>query len=241
MFLIFQLKAPLSSFGSSVGEMRLSDKQPRKSAVTGLLAAALGIRREQTEAFQRLASSLHMAVCVLKEPLKLLDFHTVQSPVNREADSRAEQIAELEVKQRSKGGYSGTIVTRREYLQDGHWLVAVPGDASTLHDLAEALSFPAFTLYLGRKSCALSAYTAPLLIDTEFAEDALRQWAQRTGATLPREAALYWDGRVACKASPLAKIRKSDVRTRLTHNHFDLRDVFEGTALFEDVPCTSLN
>jgi CRISPR system Cascade subunit CasD len=232
MFLVFQLKAPLASFGSNLAELRLSDTVPRKSAVTGLLAAALGIRRSETERFQVLANSFAMAVGVLREPLKMVDFHTIQAPVDREADSRAAQIAEINAKQTAKGGYKGTVVTYREYLQDGHWVIALQGDKATLDGIAQSLARPIFTLYLGRKSCPLSAFTAPLVVDAQHAEAAIDDWAQMLGMSLPSELSLFWDRQVVCKTEALVKVRTADVRTRLSHNHFASRDVFQGTAVF---------
>ena len=50
-FLVFQLQAPLSSWGdTAVGEYRGSYEHPGESALIGLLGAALGIRREDEAA-----------------------------------------------------------------------------------------------------------------------------------------------------------------------------------------------
>ncbi|WP_295540003.1 CRISPR-associated protein Cas5, partial [Thiolapillus sp.] len=47
-YLVFQLYAPLASWGGqAVGQERPSDDHPGRSALLGLLAAALGIRREE--------------------------------------------------------------------------------------------------------------------------------------------------------------------------------------------------
>ena len=48
--LVFQLEAPLSSWGDvAVGEYRPTAEYPGQSAILGLLAAALGIDRLDTE------------------------------------------------------------------------------------------------------------------------------------------------------------------------------------------------
>ena len=50
-FLVFQLYGALASWGDiAVGEYRPSQGHPSKSAITGLLAAALGIEREDDAA-----------------------------------------------------------------------------------------------------------------------------------------------------------------------------------------------
>ena len=50
-FLVFQLQAPLAAWGDiAVGECRPTMAYPGQSALLGLLAAALGVRREDAEA-----------------------------------------------------------------------------------------------------------------------------------------------------------------------------------------------
>ncbi|MEN9864624.1 MAG: hypothetical protein RL748_214, partial [Pseudomonadota bacterium] len=45
-FLLFQLQAPLASWGgAAVGEFRGSEEYPGQSALLGLLGAALGLTR----------------------------------------------------------------------------------------------------------------------------------------------------------------------------------------------------
>lgn len=235
-YLVFQLKAPLASFGSSLGDLRLSDRAPRKSAVTGLVAAALGITRDQAAPFGRLVSGLSMGVGVLREPLELLDWHTVQAPVGLPAATRADQIRDIRAKALAGSSYKGTMVTRREYVQDGHWLVALTGDAALLTDIATALNYPHFTLYLGRKSCPLSGYTAPLVVEANFAEDALEAWAAYASTPLPTEMPFYWDTAVASRTPVQAQVLKSDIRTHLAFNHFSTRTLNEGLCSFTEAP-----
>ena len=66
--LLLRLAAPLQSWGSdSKFETRKTDREPTKSGVVGLLAAALGLRRDDTEGLARL-NGLRFAV----ETLRLL-------------------------------------------------------------------------------------------------------------------------------------------------------------------------
>ncbi|PAP57596.1 type I-E CRISPR-associated protein Cas5/CasD, partial [Salmonella enterica subsp. enterica serovar Braenderup] len=47
-YLVFQLHGPMASWGvDAPGEVRHSQAQPSRSALLGLLAAALGIRRDE--------------------------------------------------------------------------------------------------------------------------------------------------------------------------------------------------
>jgi CRISPR system Cascade subunit CasD len=49
-YLLFQLYAPLVSWGApAVGEVRHTDTIPTRSALLGILAAALGISRDNEE------------------------------------------------------------------------------------------------------------------------------------------------------------------------------------------------
>jgi len=226
-FLVFQLRAPMASFGSSLTELRLSDRRPRRSVVTGLLAAALGIERQESERFSQLATQVRMAVCVLNEPREFQDFHTIQAPVFSAAGSRAEQVRKIA----AASSYKGTMVTRREYLQDGHWLVALYADTALLETWRAALEQPLFTLYLGRKSCALSAFCAPLVVEVGTAEAALQQWsAYVTSVVLPPEVELHWDQGVPTAAPSEWTCVRNDVRAHLLRNHFSPRTEHSGPA-----------
>ena len=60
--LLLRLAAPLQAWGSdSKFETRKTDREPTKSGVVGLLAAALGLRRDDTEGLARL-NGLRFAV-----------------------------------------------------------------------------------------------------------------------------------------------------------------------------------
>jgi 5-methylcytosine-specific restriction endonuclease McrA len=45
------------------------------------------------------------------------------------------------------------MLTRREYLSDASFLVALQGNPALIEEIAEALKHPRWTLYLGRKCC----------------------------------------------------------------------------------------
>jgi len=52
-----------------------------------------------------------------------------------------------------KTGSKGTLITRREYLADASFLVALRGDTQLIREIAEALALPKWPVFLGRKSC----------------------------------------------------------------------------------------
>ena len=124
--LLLRLAAPMQSWGSdSKFDWRRTENAPTKSGVIGLIAAALGRRRnESIEDLQ----ALRFGVRIDKEGKLLCDFHTAKS---------------------EKSAY----VTYRYYLLDAVFLVGLEGDPGLLHEIEYALNNPALPLYLGRRSC----------------------------------------------------------------------------------------
>lgn len=124
--LLLRLAAPLQSWGlDSKFETRKTDREPTKSGVVGLLAAALGLRRDDTEGLARL-NGLRFAVRADREGSLLVDFHTAKSR-------------------------DTSYVTYRHYLQDAVFLAGLEsGDEALLRELETALRHPVYPLYLGR-------------------------------------------------------------------------------------------
>ena len=129
--LLLRLAAPLQAWGAdSKFETRKTNREPTKSGVIGLLAAALGLRRDEREALARLAQ-LRFGVRVEREGQLLVDYHIAKT-------------------QDQKTSY----VTYRHYLQDAVFLAGIESeDTALLLQLQQALLHPAFPLYLGRRSC----------------------------------------------------------------------------------------
>ena len=135
--LLLRLAGPLQAWGcESKFEKRRTGREPTKSAVVGLLAAALGRRRN--EPVEDLCS-LNFGVRVEEEGQLLRDFHIART----EGDKK-------------------TYVTERYYLSDACFLVGLEtGDEVLLDRIEKALVKPAFPLFLGRRSCVP---TLPILI-----------------------------------------------------------------------------
>jgi CRISPR system Cascade subunit CasD len=155
-YLMFRLYGPLAAWGSiAVGQERPSDAHPSKSALLGLLAAAMGIRRSEHERHQRLAAVYGFAVHVNASGTLLRDYHTTQVPPERRHVKHYTRRDEL------RAEALNTILSSRDYRCDALYTVAlwVQDEATrpyTLDELAEGLRQPRFTLYLGRKSCPLA-------------------------------------------------------------------------------------
>lgn len=177
-YLVMRLYAPLSSWGTlAVGEDRPTVNYPTRSAVLGLLGAALGIKRSETQKLKDLADSIGMASKTYSEGTILRDYHTIQTP------TASKGVRFFTRKQELQSPKIETILSSRDYREDGLWVVAVwikPAiDINNfkykfdLAQLQQALRYPKFTLYIGRKSCPLSLPLSPQVITADNLKSAL--------------------------------------------------------------------
>ena len=125
--LLLRFSAPLQAWGTdSRFDTRKTDRIPSKSGVIGMLAAALGYKRD--EDLTQLCT-LSFGVRVDREGQLLRDFHTARS-------------------------IKSSYVTYRYYLSDAVFLVGLATeDVDYLRELENALRHPAYPLFLGRRSC----------------------------------------------------------------------------------------
>lgn len=178
--LIFQLQGPLSSWGeAAVGEYRPSADYPSQSAILGLLAAALGITRDDEAGQRALRASCRMAVGVLSPGRLLRDFHTAQVPGRADLKKRPQATRRDELALPKSD--LNTILSTRDYRQDAAAVVALQAlDAAQypLSSIADALRRPKFVLYLGRKSCPPAAPLHPLILDDTTVSAAMTTYVQ---------------------------------------------------------------
>lgn len=163
-FLVFTLAGPFASFGEVAGNERRSTRgRPGHSMLVGLIAAALGIKREETERLQQLSNSCRFAVRTDRSGGFLVDYHTIQSA------KRRRNFAPATRKQMLEEGDQTTIITRREYLMDVHFTVALSlaDEAGSLADICGSLITPKFSLYLGRRACPPSLPLMPVVIGAD--------------------------------------------------------------------------
>lgn len=159
--LILTLQGVFQAWGKhSFETYRPTELFPTRSGITGFLAAALGITRDEHEKIIKLNNSYKYAVrCDYKRAVslvfdkprlfqtgrKITDFHTVQEV--RTVGNKTKP----------------TEITRREYLEDQSFTVALMETRTPIYNLQQiirAVKAPSFSLYLGRKSCPLC--TPPL-------------------------------------------------------------------------------
>ncbi|MBY4678205.1 type I-E CRISPR-associated protein Cas5/CasD [Marinobacterium arenosum] len=178
-YLVFRLYGPMASWGEiAVGEARHSAACPSKSALIGLLAAALGIRRDEEQRQQQLTQGYRIAVKQQAAGSLLRDYHTSQVP-----DSAGKRVYRTRRDELLFGrDRLGTQLSSREYRCDSKQLVALSaldGAPYTLAELQAALLRPRFQLSLGRKACVLAAPLAPELVDAPDLKRAFQQYPQR--------------------------------------------------------------
>lgn len=137
--LLLKCAGPLQSWGNDSNyDTRRTAHIPTKSAIVGLLAAALGYRRDEDERIQAL-NSLDFAVRVDQSGSILRDYHMVR----KESLKKSEQAV---------------YITQRYYLQDAVFIVAIGSEDEDLMDKIEgALSAPYFQPFLGRRSVPVTA------------------------------------------------------------------------------------
>ncbi|QCI66841.1 type I-E CRISPR-associated protein Cas5/CasD [Phreatobacter stygius] len=162
-FLVFRLAGPMAAFGDiAVGERRGIWDAPSKSAILGLVAGALGLKRDDTAAHLALETGLGFAVRVDVAGRPLRDYHTAQAPSarrNGQWRTRQEELAD--------GDELNTVLSERIYRLEAAATVALWNKGSetpSLDALAEALKQPRFTPYIGRKACPLGRPPRPHIV-----------------------------------------------------------------------------
>jgi len=140
--LLLRLVGPMQSWGTtSRFDQRDTGKEPSKSGVVGLLAAALGIDRENWTDLEPL-THLSMGVRHDRPGIPKRDFQTAGCAVT-------DSIIRADGTQAKDGG----VVSQRDYLADAAFLVALEGhDRALLEKAHTKLKNPAWPLALGRKS-----------------------------------------------------------------------------------------
>jgi CRISPR system Cascade subunit CasD len=170
-YLLMRLYGPLASWGEiAVGEVRHSAVHPSRSALLGLLGAALGIERDNDAGQQSLARGYRFGIKLECVGSPMRDYHTIQSGL------ASRKVRFLTRRQELLADKVDTILSGREYRCDSMALVAVEALGAAPHSLeqlAAALRQPHFPLYLGRKSCPPALPLAPRLIQSRTLREAL--------------------------------------------------------------------
>ncbi len=163
-YLVFRLYGPLASWGEiAVGEVRRSASYPSRSAIMGLISAALGIKRDESDRLTSLYNGYDFAEKVISPGSLLKDYHTIQVPDSTGKTIYHTRRDELVIGRKRLG----TILSSREYRCDSLSIVSIRPRTNppyTLSSIKEKLERPKYILYLGRKSCPIALPLKPQII-----------------------------------------------------------------------------
>lgn len=163
------LDGPMQSWGhASRFERRTTALHPTRSAIIGLIAAALGIDKHGANEAAQLArfAALHVTIIALPRHSRrhgdllmqrLVDYHTVTGI--RRASGKVDDDA--------------TVQTYRHYLLDARFGVLLEGPATLLEEIAASLRNPKWGVWLGRKCCLPAS---PVLVALK--PDQLQAWPE---------------------------------------------------------------
>jgi CRISPR system Cascade subunit CasD len=122
----------MQSWGSrSKFDDRLTGREPTKSGVIGMIAAAFGYKRYDTEKIRELSRNLRLGVLVEREGELFYDYQIVKHSNPKKQ----------------------SWVTKRYYLADTAFVIGLEGEPALLETVKQALTHPYFPLCLGRRSC----------------------------------------------------------------------------------------
>lgn len=209
--LLLRLAGPLQSWGTeSKFDIRKTDRYPSRSGVIGMLASAVGLRRDAD--LSRFAD-MRFGVRIDSGGELICDLHTVHKD--------------------AKTSY----LTSRYYLSDAVFLAGFEsGDDAFLNELDRALRCPAHPLFLGRRSCppvlplALGVRDAELVdaLSSEplqLSEYAGRRWLKRAKSAGMPKLRVILDAADGEQVSSLTK--DAPVSFSQRRRMFDLRPVTE--------------
>jgi len=246
-FLCFRLHGPLASWGDvAVGERRPTSPHLSRSAVLGLTAAALGLRREDQGGWAALETLLGFASRTDAPGELLIDFHTAQGPAEKllraeaSAARRAGASWHRPATRKAELAHSrqalDTLLSTRQYRMDAAWVAALwlrPASEPprwSLADLARALARPVFVPYLGRKSCPLDLPLEPQVVVAANPVEAMsRAVFQGDGLLAPLldrakgTATVQWEG-VWPGLTPAQSVRRRDRVTSRSRWQFAERE-----------------
>ncbi len=166
---------PLQSWGfASRFQRRTTAMFPTKSGVIGLIAAAMGWSKFDSDEPERIAELAKLELTVVALPKRnnrrelpidrLEDYHTVKG--TRRASGKIDD---------------GTVQTYRHYLLDARFGALLQGNAMLIARVADSLRNPVWGIWFGRKCCLPAA---PVFVATATDRETVwRALLERSGYT----------------------------------------------------------
>ena len=233
-YLLIRLESPMASFGGPmVDAYGVNARFPSRSAITGLLANALGFVRSDADAHQQLQQRLTFAVCVEAPGSNFTDFQTAElAKSDKGWTTRGIAMGRA-------GGidtYASPHLRYRAYHSDLSAMIALRLDprhqSPTLEDVETALATPARPLFIGRKPCLPTAYLGQGQIEAASAIRALLMgWTPMTeGGTRDTVACAWCPDEGDPSVSALRAYSVTDDRDWANGTHVGSRTMLEGVA-----------
>ena len=173
--------------GETIDNLGVIRDFPAQSMLTGLIANALGWRREDATAHDRLQARVVFGARLDRAGSHFTDFQTAKLGHD---DRGWTTIGQPEGRAGGDGTYKGQHQRYRDYHADASTLIALrlePADEiPTLDAVANALQRPARPLFLGRKPCLPAAPLFAGWIDAPDVLTALRDAAPLAANARPR-------------------------------------------------------
>lgn len=149
-YLALLLDGPLQSWGfSSRFQRRTTELYPSKSAVIGLISAAMGLAKGSDEESRALPELARLRMTTITLPRWIRGGNGHPLPIRRLEDFHTV----LDTRRASGSMNRDAVITRRQYLNDARFGVILAGDRSLLEKMAASLKDPVWGIWLGRKNC----------------------------------------------------------------------------------------
>ena len=151
---------------SSRFQRRTTELHPSRSAISGMICAAMGLDKgsaEESRLLQRMEAVRFSFYAIPRvDPLReselpirrVEDFHTVLG--TRSADNPRPK--------------KDAVLSHRQYLADARFAAVLAGEEPLLAQIAAALGDPVWGIWLGRKSCIPAQPLAPYAVRNTLAE-----------------------------------------------------------------------
>ena len=179
--LAFLIDAPMQSWGaSSKFQRRETESWPTKSALIGVIAAAIGIDKLSPDEAEQLAPLAALGFSVFRWPkdhpsIRLSDFHTIGGGYDKTDAGEKLHIP----RKAGDGSPFGTVITRRTYLTDARFIAVFQGERATLERISASLIDPVWGVWFGRKTCIPAMPLLPVIAGTP--REALAKLLQELG------------------------------------------------------------
>jgi CRISPR system Cascade subunit CasD len=151
--LYLRLEGPMQAWGdNSRFVVRRTMDAPTKSGVLGLICCAMGLTRAAARDRLPDLNALAMGVRIDRAGDRWWDYHTAGAGIGL-----LQAKGGIKETKPAKGVTAPprieTLLSRREYLCDASFLVALQGESELIAEVSEALASPRWPVFLGRKSC----------------------------------------------------------------------------------------